>query len=271
MYGFRRLRWVLFLPVAVVIIGTFGFMAIEKLSFLNALYFTIQTVTTVGFGDIHPVTTGGKIFAIFIIIIGISTFLTVLTNILEWLIQRQQRGMHAHRLNMLIGVFFTEAGNELLRTFTRFDPNVAGIRKDFQVTAKWSGSEFEQLKNRLKGYEHAIDPAQLDFEGMHRYLDTKGDMLVHQLENPDIVENETYAELLWAIVHLRDELEARPSFTDLPESDIAHIANDVKRAYSLLTLQWTDYMQYLKDRYPFLFSFALRTNPFVENPSAVVK
>ena len=271
MYRLRRLRWVLFLPVAVVIIGTFGFMALEKLSFLNALYFTIETVTTVGYGDIHPVTVGGKIFTIFIIVIGISTFLTVLTNILQWLIQRQQRGMHQHRLNMLIGVFFTEAGNHLLRTFTGFDPNIAGVRKDFLVTPQWSAAEFQQLKKRLKGYEHTIDPARLDLEGMHRYLDAKGDMLVRQLENADIVENETYAELLWAIVHLRDELAARPSFTDLPETDIAHIANDVKRAYALLTLQWIDYMQYLKNRYPFLFSLALRTNPFVENPSAVVK
>jgi hypothetical protein len=73
------------------------------------------------------------------------------------------------------------------------------------------------------------------------------------------------------VVHLRDELAARTTFTNLPATDTAHIANDVKRAYSLLTLQWIDYMQYLKNRYPFLFSLALRTNPFVENPSPVIK
>jgi hypothetical protein len=172
---------------------------------------------------------------------------------------------------MLIGVFFTEAGNRLLHTFARFDPNIAGVRQDFLVTAKWSVPEFQQLKKRLKAYEYTIDPARLDLEGMHRYLDAKGDLLVRQLENADIIENETYAELLWAVVHLRDELAARPSFTNLPATDIAHIAIDVKRAYTLLTLQWIDYMQYLKSRYPFLFSLALRTNPFVENPSAVVK
>ena len=172
---------------------------------------------------------------------------------------------------MLIGVFFTEAGNELLHTFTRFDPNISGVRQDFLVTAQWSEVEFQQLKKRLKAYEHTIDPARLDLEGMHRYLNGKGDLLVRQLENADIIENETYAELLWAVVHLRDELAARPSFTNLPATDITHIANDAKRAYSLLTLQWIDYMQYLKNRYPFLFSLALRTNPFVENPSAVIK
>jgi len=271
MFSFKRLRYLLLLPVAVVIIGTFGFMAIQHLSFLNALYFTIVTISTVGYGDILPATTGAKIFAIFIIIFGIGSFLTLLTSAAQWLIQRQQYGMHQHRLKMLIGVFFTEAGNELLRTFSRFDSNITEVRKDFLVTAQWSAAEFQQLKKRLKGYEQKIDPARLDLEGMHRFLNAKGDLLMRQLENGDIIENETYAELLWAVVHLRDELAARPSFTNLPATDIAHIANDVKRAYSLLTLQWIDYMQYLKSRYPFLFSLALRTNPFVENPSAVVK
>jgi len=271
MFSFKRLRYLLLLPVAVVIIGTFGFMAIEHLSFLNALYFTIVTISTVGYGDILPATAGAKIFAIFIIIFGIGSFLTLLTSAAQWLIQRQQYGMHKHRLNMLIGVFFTEAGNQLLHTFTRFDPNITGVRKDFLVTAQWSAAEFEQLKKRLKAYEHTIDPTRLDLEEMHRYLNVRGDLLVRQLENADLIENENYAELLWAVVHLRDELAARPSFTNLPAMDIAHIANDVKRVYSLLTLQWIDYMQYLKNRYPFLFSLALRTNPFVENPSAVVK
>ncbi|MFA5308188.1 MAG: potassium channel family protein [Dehalococcoidales bacterium] len=266
----KRLRWVVLLPVAVVLIGTFGFMAIEKLSFLNALYFTITTITTVGYGDITPTTTAGKVFDIIITLFGISTVLTILTNILQWIIQRQQRGMHGHRRNMLIGVFFTEAGNRLLHIFAGFDPGISGVRQDFLVTAQWTGAEFQHLKKRLREYAHAIDPTRLDLPALHSYLSGIGELLVRQLENPDIVANETYAELLWAIVHLRDELAARPSLTDLPEADIAHLANDVKRAYALLTLEWTDYMQYLKSRYPFLFSLALRTNPFVDNPSPII-
>jgi hypothetical protein len=73
------------------------------------------------------------------------------------------------------------------------------------------------------------------------------------------------------VVHLRDELLSRDSLSDLPESDMAHLANDVVRIYRLLTLQWINYLQYLKGAYPFLFSLALRTNPFVEKPSAIVR
>ncbi|MBN1160410.1 MAG: two pore domain potassium channel family protein [Dehalococcoidales bacterium] len=256
--------------MAVIIIGTVGFMIIEHLSFLDALYFTVVTISTVGYGDVSPASTGGKIFAIIVIIIGIGAFLTLLTSLAQWLIQRRQLALHRHRLNMLIGVFYTEVGNRLLHTFSRFDPDISKLRQDFMVTPEWSATEFQHLKNRLNAYKHNIDAALLDFEEIRRYLHEKGDMLVHQLENPDLVENEIYAELLWAVVHLRDELVARHSLKKLPESDIAHLVIDVKRAYRLLTQQWIDYMQYLKSRYPFLFSLALRTNPFVESPSAIV-
>jgi voltage-gated potassium channel len=49
------------------------------------------------------------------------------------------------------------------------------------------------------------------------------------------------------------------------------LANDAKRAYSALVRQWVDYLQHLKRSYPYLFSLALRTNPFSEHPTAVIE
>jgi len=45
-------------------------------------------------------------------------------------------------------------------------------------------------------------------------------------------------------------------------ADYHHFSADIKRAYSLLILEWLTYMVHLKEDYPFLFSFAVRTNPF---------
>ncbi len=270
MYSFKRFRFLLLLPIVVVIIGTIGMMAIEHLSFVDALYFTIVTIATVGYGDVTPVTTGGKAFSIFLIIIGIGSFVTLLTNVVEWFSQRRQYGMHKHRLNMLIGVFFTEVGNQLLHIFTSYDPNIDSVRRDFIITAQWTEKAFMQLHKKLTNYNYTIVPARLELEMLYRILKDKGDLLTRQLENADLIENETYAELLWAVVHLRDELAARPTFYNLPENDIAHIANDTQRAYSLLANQWLDYMLFLKNRYPFLFSLASRTNPFVEKPTAAI-
>ena len=103
------------------------------------------------------------------------------------------------------------------------------------------------------------------------FLKEKGDLLLRQMENPDLIEHGSFTELLWATVHLRDELMSRKNLKGLPETDLAHLANDARRAYSNLVGQWLDYLQYLKGRYPYLFSLALRTNPFVENPSTIVQ
>ena len=118
----RNLRLLLSLPVAVLFIGTTGFMILEKLSFLDALYFTVVTISTVGYGDIHPTNVASKVFGIVLIIIGIGTFFTIITNVTQLLVQRGQDRLRKQRLNMLIGVFFTEAGNELLRLFAQYDP-----------------------------------------------------------------------------------------------------------------------------------------------------
>jgi hypothetical protein len=97
----RNLRLLLSLPVAVLFIGTTGFMILEKLSFLDALYFTIVTISTVGYGDIHPTNVASKAFGIVLIIIGIGTFFTIITNVTQLLVQRGQDKLRKQRLNML--------------------------------------------------------------------------------------------------------------------------------------------------------------------------
>jgi hypothetical protein len=66
-------------------------------------------------------------------------------------------------------------------------------------------------------------------------------------------------------------LERREKVTDLSDSDYEHLTDDVNRAYTLLVQQWLDYEKYLKDNYPYLFSLAMRTNPFDQTASPFVK
>ncbi|MFC1931842.1 potassium channel family protein [Chloroflexota bacterium] len=267
----RGFRLLVSLPVIVLVIGTTGFMILERLPFVDALYFTIVTISTVGYGDLHPTTMASKLFSMVIIIIGIGIFLTIVTNVTQMLIQRGQDRLRRQRLNMLIGVFFTEVGNQLLHLFVQYDPNISGIRKNFLVNENWSENDFTHLKKQLKHHDYAISPELMDLEKLRDFLREKGDLLVRQIENQDLIEHESFTELLWAVVHLRDELMARESLVKLPETDVAHLANDAKRAYIFLVRQWGDYLQYLKNQYPYLFSLALRTNPFIENSSAVVE
>lgn len=78
------------LAVAVAIsIGTAGFALIEKLSFWDSLYVAVQTVTTVGYGDVSPVTRSGRIFAILFMLSGVGVVLYALTSTVQSIVQSE--------------------------------------------------------------------------------------------------------------------------------------------------------------------------------------
>ena len=104
----------------------------------------------------------------------------------------------------------------------------------------------------------------------YRWLRERRDFLLRLLENPNLLDHEAFTAALRAVFHLLEELDHREDFSSLPDSDIDHLEGDARRAYALLVQQWIDYMVYLKERYPYLFSLALRTNPFDRVASPVV-
>ena len=67
--------------ILLVIMGTIIYHNVESLSWLDSLYFTIITVTTIGYGDIVPLTIAGKIFTMVFALSGIGIMLYALAII----------------------------------------------------------------------------------------------------------------------------------------------------------------------------------------------
>ncbi len=88
---FRRESWNLFsvaIALLVVLIGgTFGYHFIEGFDYLNALYQTVITITTVGFGEVQPLSPHGKLFTIILIGIGLGIVTYGLTQVGRWLLE----------------------------------------------------------------------------------------------------------------------------------------------------------------------------------------
>ena len=135
--------------------------------------------------------------------------------------------------------------------------------------ADWEGRKFDEERFRLSAYNFKIDSRRGDLSALKSFLAGKRDFLVRLLENPNLLEHESFTNLLWAVFHLAEELHERHDFSRLPSSDLDHLSGDIKRAYGLLIFEWIAYMRHLKDAYPYLFSLAVRTNPF--NAAAVVE
>jgi len=84
-----RIRIVLIAVLAAIAVGTVVFHLLEGWSILDSLYVTAQTVTTVGFGDITPRTTAGRVFATVFMMVGVGIVLYALTSIVQSIVHSE--------------------------------------------------------------------------------------------------------------------------------------------------------------------------------------
>ncbi len=212
---------------------------------------------------------------IFIYLIGDIAFVffevLLVTMVLHQLLHYREKKIMLNKLNMVIGAFFSEVGRELLKNFSDFDTKSSEISHKLVITNESFEREFLEIYKSVKNHTYKIDSKRGDLENIKNFLKEKRQFLLNLLENPNLLEHESFTNLLWAVFHLTDELTHRRSLNGLPENDYQHLAEDIKRAYRLLILEWLNYMKHLKANYPYLFSLAVRTNPFDTNASVEVK
>ena len=195
----------------------------------------------------------------------------LVTLIIHKLLGEREKTEKLEKLNMVIGTFYSEMGTTLLAYFSDCDPKLDEIKKDLIVTNNWGEKEFTDVGKRLKNYDYSVDIKKVELDKLRNFLVGKRDFSLRLLENPVLLEHETFTELLRAAFHLTEELASRDDLKTLPDSDYEHLAGDIKRAYTLLVSDWLEYMRYLKDNYPHLFSLAMRTNPFDRDAGPIVK
>lgn len=212
---------------------------------------------------------------IFIYLIGDISFVFIevllVTLIIHQLLSFREHKALLRKLNMVIGAFYSEIGTALLRSFAAADAGSADISRRLIMKQDWTREQFDSISRRLKTYDSRIDSRSADLPGLKALLVSRREFLLALLENPNLLEHESFSNLLWAVFHLTEELSAREKLTGLPDKDYEHISNDIKRAYTRLLSEWLDYMRHLRTDYPYLFSLAVRMNPFDPDASVVIK
>jgi hypothetical protein len=229
---------------------------------LSAIIYTVHYLI---FRDVHH---------IFIYMVGDLAFLPLevllVVLIIERILTHRERQAKLQKLNMVVGAFFSEIGNYLLHSLFEHFHNKKEVSQHLCVTAAWGKKDFRRAADFAYNLPIEIDFHNLDLNQLKEFFSARREFLLTLLENPNLLEHDRFTGLLWAVTHLDEELEARPSLDNLPERDIGHIAGDIQRMYDRLAVEWLSYVEHLKSNYPYLFSLILRTHPFQEHPSPFV-
>jgi hypothetical protein len=229
----------------------------------SALAYTIHYLI---FHDLHH---------IFLYMIGDFGFLFIdvllVLLIIERLLASREKKSILQKLNMVIGTFFSEVGLELLRRFNEFVENADQLECELLINPRWDKKKFREAQTKAAAFKYNIVFDAEGLEQLRDFLKKNHSFLVRLLENPILLENQRFTDLLWAVFHLSEELNFRESLRNLPHGDISHLKGDLRRAYSNIVAEWIAYTEHLKGRYPFLFSLAARINPLNPKASPIIQ
>ncbi len=206
-------------------------------------------------------------------LIGDIAFLFVqvllITFVIDRMLKTREREAMLQKLNMVIGAFYSQIGTKLMGMIASYDLGFESVRDRVLIKHGWTEADYADAKQAIREYDWSVEACDCDLLALKAELMEQKPFLLSLLANQNLLEHEAFTELLWAVTHLAEELELRPSLANLPQSDQRHIAGDINRAYVLLVSEWLDYMRHVQTAYPYLFSLAVRTNPL--DPKAQIQ
>lgn len=200
----------------------------------------------------------------------LPVYVIIVTMLIERVLKEREREAVMRKLNMVIGVFFSEVGNRLLKELSAYVVSCDDLKHHLLIDGTWKDQEFSAALEYVRNSDIKIESSRCEKHRLKTFMVEKRGFLVSLLENQNLLEHEEFTDLLWAVFHLVEELEARNTFESMPQSDIDHINGDIKRVFGHLSREWVMYMMHLKRDYPYLFSLAVRLNPMIDSPDPAV-
>jgi voltage-gated potassium channel len=139
----KHLIFAVLLVIFIISLGVAGYMIIEGWNFLDALYMTVTTLTTVGYGEVHEMSKMGQVFTILLIFIGVTFFLYVAGAVVQFMVEgririilgRRRLDKKIDRLkNHYIICGYGRIGKILCKMLSRKPIDLVAIEKDLELT-----------------------------------------------------------------------------------------------------------------------------------------
>jgi len=196
------------------------------------------------------------------------------TLVLDKLLESREKQHLVKKLNMLIGLFYSEFGSDVFQAFVNSDSNIKDLEAGCRVQFKWEEADYNKLRKEIEKHDHQVDVSKIDLHGLKENLSSHKDLLLNLIANPNLLEHESFSELLMSLFHLQEELAMRDVFEDqsqMDQYDLDHLKVDIERVYGHISVEWVRYMKHLKEHYPYLFLTACVKNPYDNRKEAVIE
>ena len=140
-----RINKTLFLVFTIILLGIAGYMILSDYSFVDALYMTVITITTVGFGEVQPFTPEEKIFTVFLILTSITVFGYAVSTFSEYLVSGKLFEQFKHRkvekkIKSLKGhtivCGFGRNGKQAILKLKNYNQKFVVVEKDKEIAAE---------------------------------------------------------------------------------------------------------------------------------------
>ena len=202
-------------------------------------------------------------------IVFVPVQVLLVTVIIEKLLTEREQQVMLKKLNMVIGAFYSEVGSDLLKQLRQLSHNSQQLDEMLKITREWKDTNFADAKKDAGNFQCDFRFKSMELSPLREFMIAKRSFMLGLLQNPNLLEHDKFTDLLWAVLHLSEELTARPDLDNLPSTDLEHIYGDINRAFGHLISEWLQYMKHVQGDYPYLYSLSIRTNPF--NPAALVE
>lgn len=222
-------------------------------------------VLTILFQGLYFIFFKDRQYVYFTILHGVveAPFNMFLTGVLfNYILNRKEQSSEREKTNMLIGIFYSEVGNELLRLFLEADMYVEYFRSKFMIKKTWTEADYKKLLLQSDSIEHSINIENIDLSKLREKLANVTGLSIDLLTSTSLQNKDDFNIIVNNVFFLKGELDDRMEGRELDEHEKVHIQKIVNELYLRLIKMWVSHMYYRQSSNEQLFIKALIKSPF---------
>ncbi len=194
----------------------------------------------------------------------------IMTAVVGQILKTRDKKKKKDKMSVLISAFYSRSGNDLLKMISKMNNNSKDVADVF-LPENMKQLKAEVIINKIKSAGIALDINESNLNLLKERLNQDIDFYFNVIQDENLLEHEAFTDIIWAAIHLQQELTKRDSLKELYDKDKEHLIGDIERLYNNLISVWPTYLLHLKKDYPFLYSLVIRDNPFLLKSEVYIK